>query len=48
VPGPDLGKEPHHKPEGKGCYCPYCQKEVEEESPMCIFCGKELPHEHEH
>jgi nitrogen fixation NifU-like protein len=48
VPAPDLGKEPHHKPGGKGCYCPYCQKEVEEEAPLCIFCGKELPHELEH
>jgi nitrogen fixation NifU-like protein len=33
---------------GEGCYCPYCQKKVEEESPFCIFCGKEMPHEHEH
>ena len=44
----DLDKEPHHKQEGEGCYCPYCEKKVEEESPMCIFCGKELPHEHDH
>jgi nitrogen fixation NifU-like protein len=31
-----------------GCYCPYCQKKVEEESPFCIFCGAEIPHEHDH
>ncbi len=31
-----------------GCYCPYCEKKVEEESPFCIFCGKEMPHEHDH
>jgi nitrogen fixation protein NifU and related proteins len=33
---------------GHACYCPYCTKEVEEESPFCIFCGKEIPHEHDH
>ena len=43
----DVDKEPHHKQEG-GCYCPYCEKKVEEDSPMCIFCGKEIPHEHDH
>jgi nitrogen fixation protein NifU and related proteins len=43
----DVDKEPHHKQEG-GCYCPYCEKKVEEDSPMCVFCGKEIPHEHDH
>jgi len=40
--------EPHHAQIGAACYCPYCEKKVEEESPFCIFCGKEIPHEHEH
>jgi nitrogen fixation NifU-like protein len=45
----DKGGEPHHKQKGgEGCYCPYCQKEVQEEAPLCIFCGSELSHEHEH
>ena len=50
VPDTELDKEPHHKHEheGKGCYCPYCQKQVEEESPLCIFCGKDIPHDHDH
>ena len=34
--------------EAEACYCPYCSKEVEEESPFCIFCGTEIPHEHDH
>ncbi len=33
---------------GEACYCPYCAKQVEEESPFCIFCGSEIPHEHDH
>jgi nitrogen fixation NifU-like protein len=40
--------EPHHAQTGAACYCPYCEKKVEEESPFCIFCGKEMPHEHDH
>ena len=40
--------EPHHAQIGAACYCPYCEKKVEEESPFCIFCGKEMPHEHDH
>jgi nitrogen fixation NifU-like protein len=44
----DAGREPHLKQKGEGCYCPYCQKEVIEEAPLCIFCGSELSHEHEH
>jgi nitrogen fixation NifU-like protein len=44
----DAGREPHLKQKGEGCYCPYCQKEVQEEAPLCIFCGSELSHEHEH
>ncbi|MFZ5452198.1 MAG: Fe-S cluster assembly scaffold protein NifU [Thermodesulfobacteriota bacterium] len=40
--------EPHLPGVGEVCYCPYCQKQVEEESPFCIFCGKEMPHEHDH
>jgi nitrogen fixation NifU-like protein len=50
VPDTELDKEPHHKHEHEreGCYCPYCQKQVEEDSPLCIFCGKDIPHEHDH
>ena len=48
VPDTELDKEPHHKQEGEGCYCPYCQKQVEEESPLCVFCGKDIPHDHDH
>ncbi len=44
----EADREPHHKQKGAGCYCPYCQKEVQEEAPLCIFCGSELSHEHEH
>ncbi|MBI4643772.1 MAG: Fe-S cluster assembly scaffold protein NifU [Deltaproteobacteria bacterium] len=40
--------EPHLPEKGEACYCPYCEKKVEEESPFCIFCGKEMPHEHDH
>ena len=41
-------KELHLPQKGEACYCPYCEKKVEEESPFCIFCGKEMPHEHDH
>lgn len=41
-------KELHLPEKGEACYCPYCEKKVEEESPFCIFCGKEMPHEHDH
>ena len=34
--------------EAQACYCPYCSKQVEEESPFCIFCGADIPHEHDH
>jgi nitrogen fixation NifU-like protein len=44
----DAEREPHLKQKGEGCYCPYCQKEVIEEAPLCIFCGSELSHDHEH
>jgi nitrogen fixation NifU-like protein len=45
----DTDREPHHAQKGgQGCYCPYCQKQVEEESPLCIFCGKDIPHDHDH
>jgi nitrogen fixation NifU-like protein len=40
--------EPLVPEKGAACYCPYCEKQVEEESPFCIFCGKEMPHEHDH
>ncbi len=49
VVSPEAEREPHHKPKvGEGCYCPYCQKKVEEEAPLCLFCGAEIPHEHDH
>jgi nitrogen fixation NifU-like protein len=42
-------REEHVKSrEAQSCYCPYCSKQVEEESPFCIFCGTEIPHEHDH
>ncbi|MBM4285786.1 MAG: Fe-S cluster assembly scaffold protein NifU [Deltaproteobacteria bacterium] len=42
-------REEHIKgTDGQACYCPYCTKEVAEESPFCIFCGQEIPHEHDH
>ena len=44
----DTEREPHLKPKREGCYCPYCEKKVMEESHFCMFCGAELPHEHEH
>jgi nitrogen fixation NifU-like protein len=47
VPGEE-DREPLLKQKGEGCYCPYCEKKVEEESPFCIFCGSEMPHEHDH
>jgi nitrogen fixation NifU-like protein len=40
--------EPHVPEKGGACYCPYCEKQVVEESPFCIFCGKEMPHDHDH
>lgn len=40
--------EEHHPEKGASCYCPYCEKRVEEESPFCIYCGKEMPHDHDH
>jgi nitrogen fixation NifU-like protein len=49
VVSPEAEREPHLKQKGaEGCYCPYCEKKVEEESPLCIFCGMEIPHEHDH
>jgi nitrogen fixation NifU-like protein len=48
---PDLAKdrEEHIKGSGgEGCYCPYCHKETLEEAPFCLFCGSEIPHEHDH
>jgi nitrogen fixation NifU-like protein len=45
----EADKEPHIKEGGGGqCYCPYCDKKVEEEAHHCMFCGSELPHEHDH
>jgi nitrogen fixation NifU-like protein len=47
--GGELDREPHVKGKGgEGCYCPYCEKKVMEESHFCMFCGSELPHEHDH
>ena len=49
IPDTELDQEEHHNNrEAQACYCPYCQKQVEEESPLCIFCGKDMPHEHDH
>jgi nitrogen fixation NifU-like protein len=44
----EADKEPLLKQKGEGCYCPYCEKKVQEEAPFCMFCGAELPHEHDH
>ncbi len=45
----EKAREGHVKsPGGEGCYCPYCEKEVAEEAPFCLFCGTEIPHEHDH
>lgn len=45
----EADKEPHIKEAHPGqCYCPYCDKKVEEEAHHCMFCGSELPHEHDH
>lgn len=46
----ELDREPHVKDKGgEGCYCPYCEKKVQEESPFCMSCGAEIPHEeHDH
>jgi nitrogen fixation NifU-like protein len=47
----DLGKDREEhvaSREAQACYCPYCSKQVEEESPFCIFCGTEISHEHDH
>jgi nitrogen fixation NifU-like protein len=47
--GGEADKEPHIKhAEGGKCYCPYCEAKVQEEAHFCMFCGAELPHEHEH
>jgi nitrogen fixation NifU-like protein len=48
VISPESEREPHLTQKGEGCYCPYCQKQVEEEAPLCPFCGAEIPHEHGH
>ncbi len=48
VISPESEREPHLKQKGEGCYCPYCQKKVEEEAPLCLFCGAEIPLEHGH
>jgi nitrogen fixation NifU-like protein len=45
---PEAEREEHQGHPAGACYCPYCQKKVEEDSPFCIFCGAEIPHEHEH
>ncbi len=48
VTSPESEREPHLPQKGEGCYCPYCQKQVEEEAPLCLFCGAEIPPEHGH
>jgi nitrogen fixation protein NifU and related proteins len=48
---PDLARDREEHVGGReaqACYCPYCSKQVEEESPFCIFCGSDIPHEHDH
>ena len=45
----ELDKEPHVKGTRRGkCYCPYCETKVDEEAHLCMSCGKEMPHEHDH
>jgi len=48
VVSPEAERQEHAGHRGDACYCPYCEKKVEEDSPFCIFCGAEIPHEHEH
>ena len=49
VVSPEAERQEHLGHRGaEGCYCPYCEKKVEEDSPFCIFCVAEIPHEHEH
>ncbi|HYR03163.1 MAG TPA: Fe-S cluster assembly scaffold protein NifU [Syntrophobacteria bacterium] len=39
-------KDPHQHTHGDKCYCPYCDVEVEEASPVCVNCGRELEATH--
>ena len=35
-------KDEHHHSHDDGCYCPYCDMEADEPSPVCVNCGQEL------
>lgn len=37
-------KHEHHH--GDACYCPYCDMEAEDESPVCVNCGREMEEAH--
>jgi nitrogen fixation protein NifU and related proteins len=39
-------KDPHIHTHGDKCYCPYCDVEVSEKSPLCVNCGRELEAAH--
>jgi len=36
----------HQHNHGDACYCPYCDVEAEDESPVCVNCGRELEEAH--
>ena len=37
-------KHEHHH--GDACYCPYCDVEAVEDSPVCVNCGREMDEAH--
>lgn len=39
-------KELHIHAEGEKCYCPYCDVEIEETTPFCSACQRDLNEEH--
>ncbi|UCG14058.1 MAG: Fe-S cluster assembly scaffold protein NifU [Deltaproteobacteria bacterium] len=39
-------KDEHEHHHGDRCYCPYCDVEADEKSPVCVNCGQELEAAH--
>ena len=35
-------KDPHKHTHGDTCYCPYCDMETDDKTPVCVNCGREL------